>query len=97
MGDKVLVARPALSTPFMNATELRIENRDQTRIDVAEGYGSHGEPVRCVRTKSGRIAELWLSATRLVREDELRAEMSAHYQTTTAALTQGRGRSRRSD
>jgi hypothetical protein len=99
MGKKVLVAVPAAWTPFTNASELRITGRYEGRIAVAGGYGSHGEPVRCVRKRSGKIAELWLSATKLVPEDELRAEMSARYEPPTAASPKprGRGRSRRPD
>ena len=97
MGDKVLVAVPATWTPFANASELRITGRNQGRIAVAGGYGSHGEPVRRVRKTSGKIAELWLSATKLVAEDDLRAEMSARHQPTTGAPPKRRGRSRRPD
>jgi CubicO group peptidase (beta-lactamase class C family) len=79
MGDKVLVAVPGAWAPFSNASELRITGRSEGCIALAGGYGSHGEPVRCVRRKSGKIAELWLSATRLVPEDELAAEMEARY------------------
>jgi CubicO group peptidase (beta-lactamase class C family) len=79
MGDKVLVAVPGAWAPFTNASELRITGRSKGRIALAGGYGSHGEPVRCVRRKSGKIAELWLSATKLVPEDELAAEMAARY------------------
>jgi D-alanyl-D-alanine carboxypeptidase len=79
MGDKVLVAVPGAWTPFANASELEIIGKDKGRIALAGGYGSHGEPVRCVRKKSGRIGELWLAATKLVPEEELAAEMEARY------------------
>jgi hypothetical protein len=94
MGDKVLVAVPGAWAPFANASELRITDRNEGCIALASGYGSHGEPVRCVRKKSGKIAELWLSATRLVSEDELAAEMTARYDRTTAASPKRRARSR---
>jgi hypothetical protein len=99
MGDKVLVASPAMSSPFMNASELHIADRNQGTIAVAGGYGSHGEPVRCLRKRSGKIAELWFSATKLVPEDELRAEMIARYEPPPSASPKprGRGRSRRPD
>jgi CubicO group peptidase (beta-lactamase class C family) len=82
MGDKVFVAVPGTCAPFANASELAITGRSEGRIALAGGYGSHGEPVRCVRRKSGKIAELWLSATKLVQEDELAAEMTARYDST---------------
>jgi CubicO group peptidase (beta-lactamase class C family) len=79
VGEKVLVAVPGMWTPFANASELEITGKGEGRIAVAGGYGSHGEPVRCVRRKSGKIAELWLSATRLIPENALAAEMEARY------------------
>ena len=79
MGDRVLVAVPGAWAPFANASELAIMGRSEGRIALAGAYGSHGEPIRCVRRKSGKIAELWLSATKLVPEDELAAEMTARY------------------
>jgi CubicO group peptidase (beta-lactamase class C family) len=79
MGDKVLVAVPGAWAPFADASELEIIGKDKGRIALAGGYGSHGEPVRCVRKKSGRIGELWLAATKLVPEEELAAEMEARY------------------
>jgi D-alanyl-D-alanine carboxypeptidase len=84
MGDKVLVAVPGACGPFTNASELAITGRNKGRIALAGGYGSHGEPVRCVRKKSGKIVELWLSATKLVPEDELAAEMTARYDPAAA-------------
>jgi hypothetical protein len=95
MGDKVLVAAPAALAPFGNASELRITGRSEGRIALAGGYGSHGEPVRCVRKKSGRMAELWLAATKLMPEDELAAEMQARYGSRTKASARRRGRARR--
>jgi D-alanyl-D-alanine carboxypeptidase len=80
MGDKVLVAVPGMWAPFIDASELEITSKTEGRIAVAGGYGSHGEPVRCLRKKSGKIAELWLSATRLVPESDLAAEMTARYE-----------------
>jgi hypothetical protein len=94
MGEKVMVAVPGMWAPFANASELEITGKREGRIAVANGYGSHGEPVRCVRTKSGKIAELWLSATRLVPEDELAAEMAARYKLSAAHGVPGRARRR---
>jgi hypothetical protein len=91
MGDEVLVAVPGMWAPFSNASELRITGRCEGRITLAGGYGSHGEPVRCVRKRSGKIAELWLSATKLVPEDELAAEMTARYERIPAASAKRAG------
>jgi CubicO group peptidase (beta-lactamase class C family) len=90
MGETVMVAVPGMWAPFANASELEITGKGEGRIAIAGGYGSHGEPVRCVRRKSGKIAELWLSATRLVPEDELAAEMAARYDQAAATRPQSR-------
>jgi hypothetical protein len=76
--------------PFANASELEITGKSEGRIAVAGGYGSHGEPVRCVRKKSGKLAEVWLSATKLVPEAELAAEMDARYGRPNAVLPRRR-------
>jgi CubicO group peptidase (beta-lactamase class C family) len=94
MGDKVVVAVPGTWAPFANASELAITGRSEGHIALASGSGSHGEPVRCVRRKSGKFGELWLSATRLVPEDELAAEMAARYKFSAAHGVPGRAHRR---
>ena len=89
-----MVAVPGMWAPFRERERTRDHWQREGRIAVAGGYGSHGEPVRCVRRKSGKIAELWLSATRLVPEDKLAAEMAARYD--QAAATRSRSRRARS-
>jgi CubicO group peptidase (beta-lactamase class C family) len=95
MGDKVVVADPAVCAPFASASELRVTGRDEGSIALANGYGSHGEPVRLVRDRSGRVAGLWLAATRMVREEEMAAEMEARYGGGAPAPAQRGARSRR--
>jgi hypothetical protein len=85
---------PALGNPLLDASVLEITGRNEGRIAVAGGYGSHGETIRCVRKKSGAIAELWLAATRLVPEGTLAAELEARYATGTAAASRPRQRQR---
>jgi CubicO group peptidase (beta-lactamase class C family) len=92
MGDKVLVGLPGAMAPFSDASELQVTGRSEGRIALAGGYGSHGEPVRCVRRKSGRMVELWLSATKLVPEDELAAELEARYGSKATASAKRRAR-----
>jgi CubicO group peptidase (beta-lactamase class C family) len=79
MGDKVLAASPGFTMPLTDASELEITGRTTGRIALAGGYGSHGEPVRCVRTASGRMTELWLSATRLLPSARVAREMEQRY------------------
>jgi hypothetical protein len=78
-GNKVLVVAPGLNDPFGDAAELKLTGRDQGRISLADGYSSHGEPVRRVRSGSGRVVELWLAASKLVPEGRLANEMQARY------------------
>jgi len=79
MGSKVMVAVPGLGNPFMNATELEITGPTKGRVALAGGYGSHGESVRCRRTKSGKMAEFWLSGSKLVPERVIAREMESRY------------------
>ncbi len=59
VGDRVLVARPSLSTPFYGATELTVRG-DVGRITQADGFATFGESARLVRDGRGRATELWL-------------------------------------
>jgi D-alanyl-D-alanine carboxypeptidase len=85
MGDRVLVAMPATWTPPLNATEVEVTGPTEGRIEVTGGYGSQGEPVRCVRKKSG-IAEVWFAGSRLVPEGALATEMTARYGAAAATV-----------
>lgn len=78
-GDKVFVTAPALLNPLMDASELAVTGRDKGRIALAGGFASHGEPVRRVRNKAGRVVELWLAGGKLVPEAKLAREMEARY------------------
>jgi hypothetical protein len=82
MGDKVVVALPAAPFPLANAAELRIDKRDHGLISRADGYGSHGEPVRRVR-KRGKVAEVWFGSGKLLREKDLGAEVKSRYRLAT--------------
>jgi hypothetical protein len=79
MGNKVLLAGPGFINPLFDASEIEITGRNSGRIVLANGYGSHGEPVRCVRAKSGRLTEVWLAATRLLPAARVAREIEARY------------------
>jgi len=79
IGQKVLVASPGLTNPFMDASELSVADRDRGRIALANGYGSHGESVRRLRDRAGKVKELWLGGTRLAPEAEIVEELEARY------------------
>ena len=79
VGDKVLTLAPGLLTPMTNAPELEITGRTAGRIATAPGFGSHGEPVSCVRTRSGRITALQIAGTKYLPADRLAREIAARY------------------
>jgi len=79
MGDKVLVANPGFISPLADAGELEITGRTTGRIALAPGFGSHGEPVRCARRKSGKITELKIAGTKFLSADKMAREMEARY------------------
>jgi CubicO group peptidase (beta-lactamase class C family) len=79
MGDKVFTALPGLINPLTDAGELEITGRNTGRIALAPGFSSHGEPVSCKRTKSGRIVELRLAGSRLLPAAKVAREVEARY------------------
>jgi len=89
MGDKVVAAGPGFLNPLLDAAEIEITGRNTGRIALANGYGSYGEPVRCVRAKSGRIVEIWLAGTKLLPAAKVAREMKARY---TKGEMRARGR-----
>jgi len=79
MGNKVAVVGPGFLNPLLDASEIEITGRNAGRIVLANGYSSHGEPVRCVRAKSGKIVEIWLAATKLLPAAKVAREIEARY------------------
>lgn len=78
LGDTVLMAAPGLWNPFLDAGELTVEG-DAGAISKAGGYASHGEAVRLVRNKSGKVVEVWLGASRYQTEKAAAKEVRARY------------------
>ena len=79
MGNRVLVANPALLNPVADASELAISGADQGHIALATGLANHGEPVRRNRSANGTIEEVWLGGTRLVPEKKAIAELTGRH------------------
>jgi CubicO group peptidase (beta-lactamase class C family) len=79
LGDKVLVAAPDLMNPLMDASEITVTAKDRGRISLANGYASHGEDVRRVRDRDGKVSELWLAGSKLLPEAAAVAEIEARY------------------
>ena len=65
--------------PFMDASELAISGRDRGRISLANGFAAHGEAVRRVRARGGKVSELWLGGTKLLPEARVVAEIAKRY------------------
>jgi len=78
MGDKVLMAIPALPAPFLKVSELAVTGRDSGKIALAGAFGNHGEPVRRVR-KAGKVVEVRPGSGRLVPEAFLANETRRRY------------------
>jgi CubicO group peptidase (beta-lactamase class C family) len=94
MGNKVLTVGPGFINPFADAGELEISSRDRGRIALAEGFSSHGEPVRRVRDRAGKVTEVWLGASRMLPEAKVAKEMEARYGDPVAAAAARRRRRR---
>ena len=79
MGNRVLVATPALLNPIADASELAISGADKGHVALATGLANHGEAVRRRRGANGTIEEVWLGGTRLLPEKEAVAELTSRY------------------
>jgi D-alanyl-D-alanine carboxypeptidase len=82
MGDRVLVAVPALFDPVGDAQEIEVTGPDTGKVVRADGFGNYGESVRLVRDASGTVTEYWLMGTRLVPEAVLAEELQSRYGVT---------------
>ena len=83
MGNKVLAAGPGFTNPMTDASEVEIRSRTAGRFSLAAGFASHGEPVSCVRAKSGRITELKLGGSTFYPAAKVAREMEARYSDKT--------------
>jgi hypothetical protein len=65
--------------PFLDASEIEVTGRDTGRIVLAAGYGSHGEAVRRIRNKAGRVVEMRLGSGRGSSQGRVIADLSRRY------------------
>ncbi len=79
MGEVVLIANPWIGKPLLDAAEIEVTDRDEGRIALAGGGGSHGERVRRTRDANDAVKEVWLAATRFVPEAQAAAEIESRY------------------
>lgn len=85
LGDRVLVANPALPNPLMDCSEIEVaakgrQGQESGRITLAGGFASHGETARLVRDGRGQVAEVWLGGTRLLPEAKVARELARRYE-----------------
>ena len=79
MGNRVLVANPHFNNPFMDAAEIEVTGRDTGTITSASGYASHGEPVRRIRDKRGKVRDIWLAGIHVKPEKAIAREIARKY------------------
>ena len=89
---RCMLAAPGFVNPLTDAQRSStITGRTAGRISAAAGFGSHGEPVRCVRAKSGRITEICSSPrTQFLPADKVAREMEARYDAPKPRKRRGR-------
>ena len=66
-----------LLAPFSERSEIKITGPNEGRINVAPGFGNHGERVRRVLGANGRPERLHLAGTTLVPEAAMVREIEA--------------------
>ncbi len=80
MGNKVLVAAPALFQPFLKVPELTVTAPDEASITLAGGFASHGEPVRRLRNKSGKITAVHIASGTAYPEAAMAKDLTTRYE-----------------
>jgi CubicO group peptidase (beta-lactamase class C family) len=78
-GNIVLIAVPHAFNPFMDASEIEVTGRDTGRISLAAGYSSHGEAIRRIRNKAGKVTDVELAGGKMRPEKAVAAEMQRRY------------------
>ncbi|MGH6988094.1 MAG: serine hydrolase domain-containing protein [Caulobacteraceae bacterium] len=79
IGEKVILASPALAKPLSNAPEIQVVGADLARIAQAGGFHSQGEPARLIRNPIGEIVEVRIAASRFLKEEALAAELLGRF------------------
>ncbi|MBR0778597.1 beta-lactamase family protein [Bradyrhizobium diazoefficiens] len=78
-GNRVLVANPQFNNPFVDAAEIEVTGRDRGKFAWAAGFASHGEPVRRVRDKRGKVSDIWLAGANLKPGKVVAREIARRY------------------
>jgi CubicO group peptidase (beta-lactamase class C family) len=87
IGNRVLVANPHMSNPFLDSTEIDVTRRDTGHIASAAGYASHGEGVRRLRDKKRKVTDIWLGGTNFKPERVLAATLERKYGSRKRTVT----------
>ncbi|KIZ47470.1 MULTISPECIES: serine hydrolase domain-containing protein [Rhodopseudomonas] len=82
IGGRVVVGNPHAINPFMDASEIEVSGRDKGRIALAAGYASHGEPVRRLRSRTGKVTSVWFAGSEVRSEKVVAAAMLRRYART---------------
>jgi CubicO group peptidase (beta-lactamase class C family) len=90
IGDRVVMANPALLNPLMDTIEITVGGRQRGRIVEANGFANYGEPAWLVRGKSGRARALQLGGARLLPEAALAREVVKRFGQGSRASTRRR-------
>jgi len=64
LGGKLLATSPAMSSPFVQPSELAIVDKDTLKIMGGSPYGSVGEYYRYERDSDGKIVSVWTGGMR---------------------------------
>jgi hypothetical protein len=75
----VLAANPHQGNPFLDVAEIAVTGRDTGRLALANGYSSHGEPVRRERDATGQVIAVWLGGSKVQPEAQVSADLAKRY------------------
>jgi CubicO group peptidase (beta-lactamase class C family) len=78
-GAGVIAVSPASLNPMLGAGEIKITGRNTGQLISSDNYGSEAEPVRCVRSKSGKIVEISIAGMKLLPGPRLARELTSRY------------------
>jgi Beta-lactamase len=79
VGDKVLIAQPALLAPFAGAGEITVSDRLSGRVTAANGFGNFGERARRVSEASGRVTSVQLGGLEFKLDSDLASELEQRH------------------
>jgi CubicO group peptidase (beta-lactamase class C family) len=79
LGNRVILANPQFNNPFMDSAEIEVTGRDTGKLAWAAGYSSHGEPVRRVRDKRGKVSDIWVAGANVKPAAVVAREIERRY------------------